>query len=176
MLDITVQLLSKWMKIADGGVNDYAQTIPRKNIDILLPDDEAPPLVTVVDDVTDKGVAENLDPSEVPALMLWGDSADDVSYQGYKIAKEIVIAAAFVTATDADPLASARACGYILRGARLSLGRYNSQSASKGYRELNGIKVMEIKRTTEQRITAAVGSRKMWGFLDIRAIVVETLQ
>lgn len=175
MLDITVQLLANFARLPDGGVNDMAQSIPRKNIDPLQPDDPAPPLVAVVDDVTDKGVAANLDPSEVPALMIFGDSTAEVSYRGYKIAREVSIAAAFITAEDADPIESARVCGYILRGARLTFGRYNT-SAGKPYRELNGIKVMEITKSEETRITAAVGRRKMWGFLDIRATVVETLQ
>jgi hypothetical protein len=58
----------------------------------------------------------------------------------------------------------------------LTLGRYNSQENSKGFRKLNGISIHQITSVTEQRMTAVVGTRKMWGFLDIRATVVETLQ
>lgn len=176
MLNETVQLVAEFFRSAEHGVNVMAQTIPRKNIDPLKPDDAAPPILTVVDDVNDPGVAANLDPAEVPCLMVWGDSTTQVDFKGYKLAREVVIAAAFVTTEDADPLAMEKACGYILRGGRLTMGRFDSQAIARNFRELNGIRVMQVQNVTEQRIPVAVGRRKMWGFLDIRLIVVESLQ
>lgn len=177
MLDVATILIANWLRQnIDGGLNDMIQSIPRKALNPADPDDPAPPIIPVCDDITDKGTAANLEPDEVPCLMFFADgTADDVDMKGYKIAKQVALCAAYVTAEDADPLSSARENGYILRGARLSLGRYNT-AAGKPFRELNGIKVMEISKVREHRVTAAVGRRKLWGFLDIRAIVVETLQ
>lgn len=176
MINETVVLLSAFAAHPDHGVNEMAQGIPRKNIDPLKPDEPAPPIVAIVDDQNDPGVANGLDPSEVPCFMLWGDSAPPIEYKGYKLAKEVIIAAAFVTEENADPIASEKACGNILRGGMITFGRFNHQSYSRSFRELNGIRILEIKSATEQRVVAAVGRRKMWGFLDIRAIVVENLQ
>lgn len=176
MINETVQLLAAFAAHVDHGVNEMAQGIPRKNLDPLKPDDPAPPILAIVDDVNDEGVAKNLDPEEVPCFMMWGDSVAQVEYKGYKLAREVVIAGAFVTEEGADILTMERACGYILRGGMITFGRFNHQSYSRNFRELNGIKILEIRTVTEQRIPAAVGRRKMWGFLDIRVIVVENLQ
>lgn len=176
MINETVQLLSAFAANLEHGVNEMAQGIPRKNIDPLKPDGEAPPIVPILDDQNDPGVANGLDPEEVPCFMMWGDSAPPIEYKNYKIAREVIVAGAFVTAENADPLEAERVCGIILRGGMLTFGRFNHQGYSRSFRELNGIKILEIKSATEQRVVAAVGRRKMWGFLDIRAIVVENLQ
>lgn len=175
MINEVVQLLSVFASSAEHGVNEMAQGIPRKNVDPLKPDDTAPPVVAVVDDINDAGVAAGLDPEEVPCFMMWGDSALPSEYKGYKVT-EVVVAGAFVTDAHADALSSEKACGYILRGGMLTFGRFNHQAYSKGLRELNGIKILEIRSVTEQRVPAAVGRRKIWGFLDIRVVVVENLQ
>lgn len=175
MINETVQLISKFAADAVHGVNAMAAIIPRKNIDILKPDDEAPPVLPIVNDVDDTGVADGLDPEGVPCFMLWGDSQASIAINGYKTAREVIIAGAFVTDEKADPLASEKICGYILRGGVLTFGRFNHQSYSRDCRELNGIRILEIRSVTEQRIAAPVGRRKIWGFLDIRVTVVETL-
>lgn len=176
MINETVQLLALFAGHPTHGVNVMAGSIPRKNADPLKPDDDAPPVLSILNDVNDAGVANGLDPEDVPCFMMWGDSQAAVELRGYKTAKEVVIAAGFVTDENADPIASEKACGYILRGGVLTFGRFNHQSYSRDFRELNGIRILEIRSVTEQRVVAAVGRRKMWGFLDIRVTVVETLQ
>jgi hypothetical protein len=176
VINETVQLLAAFAAHVEHGVNVMAQGIPRKNLDPLKPDDEAPPILSIADDVNDPGVANGLDPEEVPCFMMWGDSQAAIEVRGYKTAKEVVIAAAFVTDEKADPIAAEKACGYILRGGVITFGRFNHQPYSRGFRELNGIKILEIRSVTEQRVVAAVGRRKMWGFLDIRVTVIENLQ
>jgi hypothetical protein len=178
MMDSVALLFSHWLgQMGRDGVNAIAASIPRKNIIVGEPDYPAPPLVTVVNDVEDKDVAASLDPPVVPALVVWGDSDAELALvKGYPIAKKVRIAAAFVTAEDADALTAIRDCGFILRAARVSMFvRYNKQSLSEDYRALNGVKVLEISSVTEKRIAAAVGHRKLWGFLDISATVVETI-
>lgn len=176
MINETVQLLSRFATHPDHGVNELAGSIPRKNIDATKPDDDAPPIVAIVDDVNDEGVAAALDPRDVPCIMFFGDSSAIINLPGYRLAREVKVVAAFVTEENADPLTSERACGYLLRALQMTFGRYNSQDLSKGYRTLNGIKVLEIKRVVEQRLSVADGRRKMWGFLDLQVIVVDTLQ
>lgn len=174
MINETVQLLSAFAKTTEHGINGMAQGIPRKHIDSTLPDDPAPPILAIVNDVTDEGVAKGLDPDEVPCFMFWGDSSEPIEYKGHKHA-EVIVAGAFVTDAGADPLSMEKSCGYILRGGVLTFGRFNNQAFSKGFRELNGIKILEIRSVIEQRFPAAEGRRKMWGYLTIRAIVAENL-
>jgi hypothetical protein len=174
MIDVTVRLLEAFFNDPVHGINEMAQTLPRKTLDPMV-DDPAPALVTVCSDLSDPDVAEKLEPAKVPAFMLFGDSAADITMRGYKVAKEVIVAGTFVTDETADSLTSSRDCGYILRGGLLTLGRYNSADKAGALRSLNGIKVLEISKVVEQRVTVAVGRRKMWGFLAIHATVVESL-
>lgn len=174
MLDTVVQLLSAFAGDPEHGVNALAPLIPRATLSPGIVGD-APPIVTICNDVDNESVARDLDPDAVPALMFWGDSSVDVELRGYKTAKEVIIAAAYVTEDGADPLAASRARGLILRAGILTFNRYNSQDKSLNYRKLNGISVMQITKITEQRVTAAVGRRRMWGFLALQVIAAETL-
>lgn len=175
MLDIAVRLIAGFAKSSpDFNVNILAQALPRQT-GLGTPDDEGPPLVTIYNDSDDAKIAEDLDPDEVPALIFFGDSATDITVKGYPGAKEVIIAAGFVTAESDDALLSVRNCGYILRATRQCMSRYDSGDKSDGYRLLNGIKVAQINGVVEHRITAAVGRRKLWGLLEIRATVLDLL-
>jgi hypothetical protein len=156
-----------------NGVNDIAQGLPRNNLAGVAAD--APPLVAVVNDAEDAGVMADLNPADVPAFMLFGDSALDTELRGYKSAKDCVIAGAYITGDDADPTTENRNSAIILRAAKLSFARYNNQELSAGFRELNGVRAMEVKSVTEHKVPVAVGHRKIWGFLEIHLIMLDTL-
>lgn len=176
MLDTTVTLLSAWARNVDNGWNASTAVIPRFKFGVAPPEQwPAPPVIAIVDDQMDPGVAKELAPSELPCIMIWGDSDAETRYKD-RPAREVAIAAAFCTNEDMDPLEAERLCGFYMRGGRLSYFRYNRQGLSRDYRKLNGVLVMEVSKCTEQRITAAVGRYKMWGFLDLRVIVVDDLQ
>lgn len=175
MLDEVAQLYSAWLQTPINGVNDIAATIPQKTLaGLQLP---SPPTVNIYNDVDDRSVAANLDPPQVPALVVWGDNDADVKKVGnYPIAKVVVACVAYITDDTADPLTAIRDCGLLLRASRISLFvRYNSVQNSKAYRTLNGITVLSVDSVGAYRITAAVGQRKMWGFLQVRSTVVETI-
>jgi hypothetical protein len=177
MIDVSVRLLANWAAVATHGVNDIAATIPRKNLNSAQ-DDEAPPSVAFFADSDDEGTAEELDPPEVPALVFWGDADASVQRKGglNVIAKQVRFAAGYVTDSSADALTAIRNCGYILRAGRISfMSRFNSLTLSKDYRELNGVRILSIDEVNEHRVTVAVGKRKMWGFLEIKATVIDTL-
>lgn len=175
MLDITVRLLTAWAAEPTYGVNPMALSLPRTNLG-GMPDDDAPRVVSFFSDADDRGVAENGDPPEVPALILWADSFDTVDNRMYKTAKLVTFGVGYVTSETDDALTSTRECGYILRGARISFMRnFNSLDKSRNYRQLGGIMVVSIDECLEHRVTVAVGRRKMWGFLEVKATVVDTL-
>ena len=173
MINETVRLLTAFVQHPEHGINEMASTLPRTGLG-AEPPDAAPPVVPVFSDVDTASVARDLTAPQLPAVIVWGDSDLKTTYKGYKTARDIVIAFAYVTEDTVDDLVTNRECGYILRGGILTFGRYNNQKYSEGYRELNGIRVMEIRDVTEQRVTAAVGRQKMWGFLAVEVIAVET--
>lgn len=173
MINETVRLLSAFLLDPQHGVNEMAQTLPRTALGGASAD-PAPPIVSVFNDVDTPSVATDLTAPQVPALVVWGDSDVETTYKGYKIARDVIIAVAYVTEDGVDNLVTNRDCGYILRGGILTFGRYNNQKLSEGYRELSGIRIMEVREVTGQRVTAAVGRQKMWGFLAVRVVAVET--
>lgn len=174
VVDAVVRLVSEFLRHAEHGVNELAGSLPRTTLG-GYPDDDAPPVVPVFNDADEKGVAANLDPPEVPALVVFSDSSASVAAGGYKIARDVMIGVGYVTEGGVDEMIAGRACGYVLRGAQLSLWRYNSQEKSAGMRELNGVKILEIKSVEEQRVTVAVGRRKLWGLLLVNLTVVDNL-
>lgn len=176
MINEVVKLLERFGADPDHGVNELAQSIPRTNL-APSPDDSAPPIVAIFSDIDDAGTAREMDPPDVPALVFWGASEADITQKGLlPIAKKITIAAAYVTAEDADPLTTIRDCGYILRAQAISMmSRFNRVTLSAAYRELNGVRITEVTDVNEYRLTATVGRRKMWGLLEINAVAIETL-
>ncbi len=173
MINATVRLLSGFCKHPDHGINEMASTLPRQAFGGQLAP-LAPPLVSIFNDVDDKSVAKDLTAPSLPAVILWGDSSAEVKMRGYKIARNIVVIIALVATESEDDLVMNGASGYILRGGLLTLGRYNNQDKSAGYRELDGVRVLEISSVEEQRATVAVGVQKMWGWLKADVTVVET--
>lgn len=175
MLDVTVRLLTAWMGSPEYGTNAIAATLPRTNLG-GKPDDAAPRVVSFYSDADNLGVAADGDPPSVPALILWSDSFDTVKNQVYKTATQVTFGVGYVTGETDDALTSTRECGYILRGARISFMRhFNSLEKSKDYRQLDGIMIISIDECVEHRVTVAVGRRKMWGFLEVKTTVVDTL-
>jgi hypothetical protein len=173
MLDVAVRLVDAWLQHAEHGLVELATTLPRTNLG-GRPDDEAPPIPTFYNDADQLALMDEKGPDVVPAWVTWGDSQWNVPLRGHKIARECILGSAFITDDQQDETLMNRACGYLMRGGMLSLSRFNSQTLSKEFRTLNGVTIHEISSVTEQRISAAVGRRRLWGLLEIHAIVVET--
>ena len=176
MLDTVTRLLSGFLDDPVNGINAVAATIPRAGFLTQIAPDPAPPSVVICSDATDISVAKDLTPSSAPAIVIWADSASDVKLgPHFKIAKDVIVVAAFVTDEGQDPQSAIRESGYILRAGRLCCERFNSQAASTGFRRLNGVVIHEISRVTEQRVTSPLGRFRIWGWLTIHVTAVETL-
>src|SRR5678815_5404241 len=156
MVSSVVRLVAAFLDHPTHGVNSMMQSLPRENLG-GLPADPAPPTLAIFNTMDTPSVAEKLDPPKVPAIIVWGDSSAPVEMRGYKTAREAIVAIAFVTADDADPIQANRTCGLALRGIVLTMGRYNSQDFSAGYRELNGIKIHEVRKCVEEQVGFALG-------------------
>lgn len=161
MINEITRLIDRWQKHPQYGVNAVLATLPHQT-----PEGAEEPLpgpLTVYNDTENDEVAKELDPPSVPAVIVWVDSATDISLRGYKRAKAVMVAVAFVT-RDTDDLTATRDCGYVLQAIVESLDHYNSQDKARGMRELNKVRILEVAEVTTQRVTATVGRSQMWGF------------
>jgi hypothetical protein len=168
------QLLAAFLADSTYGINAMAADLPRTILgsSTTAP---APPTVNIYNDVDDAGVAKNLTPPEFPSMIVFGetrevsDSNDDKAITPHPI----VVAVGFVTNDSADEQTSQAACSLLLRAGRRSLRRYRQQRASANYRDLNGIRVMDVTAVRERRVTAVAETVKLWGWLEVHLTVVD---
>jgi len=175
-LDNTVRLIARWLQHEKYGINALAMSLPRERADGTLDPPMEP--VTIENDSDHESVAANLSPSGTDGIVVWGDSSQDVKVRGapeYQIARQVAIAIAYVTTDNVDVLSATRRCAYLMRAGIGSLGKFNQQRLSEDFRTLNGIHLEQVQRVREQRVTGALGNVRIWGFLIVEVIVLETL-
>lgn len=165
MLDIVERLVAAWLGHETHGVNAIAAALPRDMIG--GGSDPAPPSVAIYCPAESESAATTLEPESAPALVVCALVATDAQAKGYRVAREVPIAAFFMVEDSADTRASNRAAGYIMRATALSMARYNSERIALNYRALNGIKVHHVLRTTQHRATESNGRYKTPAFLEI---------
>jgi hypothetical protein len=164
MIDIVVRLIAAWLANETHGVNALAAKLPRANVS--GPDDDAPPLIAIVNDADDAEVARNVLAVEpVPAVVVFGDSKTNRALRGYALAKDVVIGIAFVTDDKADPVTMMHLSGIVSRAIDISLARFNVQSIAGAARALNGVSILEIASVEEQRVTAQETNRRLWSLV-----------
>lgn len=167
-----VRLLAAFADKSDHSINKIAATLERDNLN--GGQDLAPKPVYIFTDIDND--PPGIDPPRVPACVFWVDSTAEIQLKGlHRIARAVTVVMAYVTAEDEAPARALSDNSYVLRAGQICFKRFNSQNNSAGYRDLNGIKIHEIQGIEEQRVTAAVGRRKMWGFLTIPVIVVDSV-
>jgi hypothetical protein len=174
VIDTVTQLLTAYAAHPTYGINTIAQGLPRNQVGGgSYP---APPDVSFWSDVDDRGVAKSLEPPKVPAVIFLGDSSAPIEIRGYNVARNITIIGAFMTDDKADPQRAVQSGGLILRAMMICFAvHFNSQDRAQGYRGLNGIEVHKVASVQEQRMNEAVGTRRIWGFLQINVHAVDTL-
>jgi hypothetical protein len=185
VIGAAVQLVAGFLAHATFGINAIAATLPHHAFtapgDPMIENDAAPS-VAIYNDARcatldlDGGYA----PPEFPAVIvlretreLEGSAKPDRSRA--PTPREIGLVIAYVTDPGADKLAAQAACETILRAAELSLRRYESQGNAQGYRELNGIRVMDVTRWKRVEESAALDRVKFWGWLEVELKVVDTI-
>lgn len=176
MFTETVQLLARWLRHDEYGVNALVATLGRDKVDGPGKWPRIRP-ITIYDDATDEGTATSIEPPEVPALAVTrvGNFKIPLGVSQVKGASSVLVAVGYVTAPEVDRLAALRECGYSLRGVRLSCDRFNSIRLSGAYRAINGVQVMQLSFVTQQDAPVAVGRLKMWGFVLVQATVADAL-
>jgi hypothetical protein len=186
MIGTTVLLVARFMAHATRGVNAMASGIP--NYAFAAPGDtpvarDAVPMVAVYNDVEHKGLTfeESYSPDSYPALLVLRDTRELEGSTSLRETKRdptprtIGVVLAYVTDEKADPRTAQNACEVLLRGAERSLRLYKGQTNADGYRELNGIHVMDIARWKRIEETAAIGGTRFWGWIEVELQVIDSI-
>lgn len=170
MLATVEQIITEWFKDSRDGINAIAAQLPRTRLtpraDGAMTDD-APATVTIVCAADTPSVALKLEPAQAPAVVVRAIVAADAPAKGYRIANEIPVAVFFMVEETADDQASNDLAGYIMRAAKLSLARFNSERLAGAAREHNGVAIKKIVRITEYRAPESNGRYKTPAFLEV---------
>jgi hypothetical protein len=172
------RLWTRWMQHPQHGVNAQLAFVPRNRFaaDGSLLEDAAPDPVAIYNDVDNPELALALDPPSTPAVLVFTDSDADVNVLDahyLKTGESVIVAFAYVT-RDVAKEQAVQDGGYVLRAIRRSVWRMNKQSLSNGYRELNGIRILSVGRTTTQRMGGGVGQSELQGFVLASVSAVDT--
>lgn len=177
MLNNLTVLYDRWFRHPQYGIDAMIDLVPRARppVNGEAQPDLPRPSVTIYNDVEHESVVKNIDPTEVPALVIFTDADSNVPLHPNRRASDrrVTTTIAYVT-REMVPLEAVAAGDIVLRAGKMVLRHFNDQRASKGYRELNGVKIMEIRSVTEQRVSGAVGRSQLWGFLLSDATVLDT--
>lgn len=134
--------------------------------------DTIPESIRIVSEASDEDCALDRDPPVVPAVMIISDS--DVleelgQNQPGKTSTEVESAWVAVVYVDRGKtvLLSQREGSYVLRGARMSLRRYNA-CRDPLFREMNNIRLIDIRAISGHGVAGYVGQTYVTGFVKIR--------
>jgi len=185
VIGAAVQLVAGFLAHATFGINAIAATLPHHAFSApgdATVENDAPPVVSIYNDATHPklNLDSGYDPDDFPAVLVLRETRElegsaKMDRSRAPVPRQLGIVIAFVTDTGADPITAQRACEAILRAAELSLARYQSQGNAQGYRELNGIRVMDVTRWKRVEESAALDRVKFWGWLDVELTVVDTI-
>jgi len=174
ILEATV-IISNWLKDPTHGVNALLSTMPRNKIGAGTYTKPKP--VSIYDDCTDDCVAMELEPDDVPAIVVFCDS--DIRFlmdmhdpkeqkKGQK-AEGLTMVAAYIV-RDMDPLDARQQGNFVLRAVKNSLNRFNNPrtrgaQTSDDLGRLNDVSVVKISDLRVQRVAGSVGQSTLAGFV-----------
>lgn len=186
MIGTAVQLLAAFLAHQTFGINAMAANLP--HFAFTAPGDtpierDDPPMVTIYNDVDHDGLTfeRGYRPPDFPAFLVLRDTREIEGSTSLREARRdpsprtIALSLAYVTDDKADPRTAQAACEILLRAAECSLRRYKNQTNSDGYRELNGIHVMDVMRWKRIEETAALDVTRFWGWLDVDLQVIDSI-
>ncbi len=165
MLTIVERLVTAWLGHATHGVNAIAAQLPRERIG--GGSDDAPETVAIYCAADSPSVAKSMEPESAPALVVRAIVSPDEPAKGYRLSGEIPIAVFFMVDDTADDQTANDTAGYVMRAAKLSLARFNSERLAGSARALNDVKIHKVLRTTEHRIPESNGRYKTPAFLEV---------
>lgn len=183
MLNIVAKLVSEWNRHATYGVAALAHTFPRNGWNGQAADPAPPTLFDVVCDRDFPDMMETLDPPPVlvgrPCWAIWINDTTRVEWKSKK-AHAVDLVASWCTPPEIDAAVAVSNAGYILRAGQLCMSLFENPTlsdpqAGPSYRQLNGVRIMEVLSCEQAQRTATSRGKKtkFWGFLDITVVVID---
>jgi hypothetical protein len=167
-------VISEWLKHPTYGVNTMLAKVPRNKVGggLYL----KPPKVTVYDDCSDDCVSMELEPEEVPAVVVFCDS--DILFEMDMFRPEkgrgepakaqkgsgLSMVASYIV-RDTPALDARINGGFTLRAIKMSLNRFNNPNTRKSAGLLNAVHVVKISDLRMQRVAGSVGQSTLAGFV-----------
>lgn len=176
MIESTLELLGHYCRETSVGLNAIVQALPRDKFGGLTEWPE-PPEIPVIDTIQEPEAAHpKVGPSELPCVLLWADNGGGTATGGASNAKDVALLCSYVTDSGADPATSAALSGLYMRAALILFARFNEQSVSNAFRELNGVRILYIASLAEHDVVIPTDGRiKYWKLVELHPHVVDTL-
>ena len=173
MIRTTTLLEAAFWRDPTYGINAMLAALPRDKIGGGT--DAAAPSLNVYSDADDAGVAQTLVPPELPSVIVFAQTAEvDRSGRNRRaLPRPLVHAFGYVTDEGADELEAQRVCELVLRAGRLVFDNYLSHGDAAGLRQINGIRVLDVPKVLERRVTATAEKVKLWGWLEVHSTVAD---
>lgn len=174
MTNEVTMLIAAYLKDGRWGLNTMlpkiARNLPGGAIDL------PPRPCAIYNDVQDVDGETWMSPSTLPAIVVFSEEAADVEIANRRrqTGRLIEVGIVYVMSAD-DELRSKREGGYVLRAVRKCLVNFNDQEASKHFRELNDVRILEIKSATIHTVNGGGGGSQTAGFILVQVRAMDTM-
>lgn len=171
IIEVT-RLIDRWLNHPDYGVDAMLQLVGRQTPE--GDSDELPQTPSIFND-TEHEMGLLMEPDKSPALIVFCARGPKVDIRNAMIQKgsQAVAYISYVT-RDVPEIQAARDGNYTLRAVKMSLTRFNQWGKAEQYRSLNGITVAALGPLDEYQTRSAVGRSRMWGFVQVGALVLDS--
>lgn len=174
--DVT-RLFTRWFSHPQHGVEAMLALVPRARPGVVG-DDPMPTMPAIYDDVDTRGIAgSDISPPSLPALVIYsGVPSRSTQERGDRRVEKVsgvILTAGYLTG-DVDEQFAVRDAGHVLRAVHWSARRMNDQRSSDGYREVNGVAILEVGTVSEYPVAGAVGVCRLWGMVQFPVKVAYT--
>lgn len=172
MITEITRLVDRWLKHDEYGVEAMLQTIGRQTPE--GDSDELPETPSIFND-TEDDMGMLMEPDKSPALIVFCARGPRIDLTNNMMQKGSLatVYVSYVT-RDVPEIQAARDGNYTLRAVKKSLTRFNSYGKAEQYRKLNGILIAAVNPLDEFQTRSAVGKSRMWGFVQVGVLVVDS--
>jgi len=170
------RLITGWLEHPEFGINALLPTVSRKNL--KGKSDPIPAKPTLYNDVDFNIVTVGgVDPPELPALVvssdvdLRGDNVEQGKRPGIQV--RAVTGIGYYT-EETYRNENVRAGNYVMRAVLMSLKRYHeSAQRSEAFRELNGVRIVNMTGLTMQQVAGAVPKSRLLGVVFADLLILD---
>lgn len=167
MIRQTTILTAGWMKDSTYGLRVMLAAIPETKT-FTTPELDALMVKAIYNDQEDECLMSDDGPSDLPALVVMCDTDPEleaVTYKPGQLAQRLMMAFIYVTAEEVPEMEARMKAHLIGRAVRKVINKFNHGSirTERSLNMLDGIKIVEVKSITEQRVVGKIGRSTLKG-------------